>query len=69
VRPLLFRVAEAIKNDFENRAKNSEHELLQKKMESLILKEKDVQIGVKNGYSNKEIATMMSISPLTVEIY
>ena len=66
---LLLRIKEAIQKDDENRAKSWEHKLINQKIESLTAKEYDVLICLIKGFSNKEIAKMIDISPRTVEVH
>ncbi len=64
---LLVRIEEAIQKNIENRTQNFEHEIIQQRIESLTLREKDVLICVIKGFSNKEIAILMGISHRTIE--
>lgn len=66
---LLERIKEAINQDIENRQKLIEKRELQKRIDLLTAREKEVLSLIINNYSNKEAARILAISNRTIDAH
>src|SRR5262249_43253721 len=66
---LLAAVGAALRKEHSDSKRQSEHDEIGKRLESLSKRERDVLEGLVAGHANKRIAFDLGISPRTVEIY